>query len=358
MTTTHPFPVTEPDAAGGARAGFFLLEETGLRDRRFRFALPLPEGWARRGEAGRAPSTESPHEILACFAPPGEPEAEMVVTGRLLAREVAPADLLLSEVERSGEERLRHREVDSEDGRTIDVLTRRRTENGVLVLRRSVMKRGRRMLVLTAAAKEERWARWAAPLAASAAGLRFLEPGSFRCAEPLGTLSRKEPDDFLLFHPASWALGEPVAARPGVVSARLVNGAGEQAVGRLDLAVVARAVRPGPRELVDECVAKLAAGGLEAPPVPLRPATAPAAFRRAWEGVVEATSGEARLELRFAIGERPAAWYCFALTGPARAAAPEAWALNRRALEIAFGLVATPDVPMRGWIAEEIGKGR
>lgn len=358
MTAPHAFPVTEQDAAGAAGPGFFLHEESGLGDRRFRYALPLPEGWTRRGEPGRAPSGASPHELLACYAPPGEPEAEIVVAGRLLRREVAPADLLLCEVERSGEELLRHREVESEDGRTIDALTRRRTEKGDLVLRRNAVKRGRRMLVLTAAAREERWGRWAAPLAVAAAGLRFLEPGPFRCAEALGTLSRAEPDDFLLFHPASFALEEPVVARPGVVSARLVSRVEGRAAGRLDLAVVARAARPGPRELVDDYLGKLAAAGTETGPAALRPLHPPPAFRRAWEGVGEASSKGSRLELRFAIGERPAAWYCFALAGPERAAAPEAWAVNRRALEIAFGLVATPDVPMRGWIAEAVGKGR
>lgn len=358
MKTAHPFPVAQLESALAPGPGSFLHEEAGLGERRFRFALPLPEGWARRGEAGRVPSRTNAHEILACFGPPGEPEAEIVVTGRLLRREVAPADLLLSEVERSGEEILGHRELDSEDGRTIDVLTRRRTEKGVLVLRRSAVKRGARMLVFAAAAKEDRWGRWATPLSVSAAGLRFLDPGSFRCAEALGTLSRREPDDFLLFHPASFALEGPVAARPGVVSARLVNKVEGRPVGRLDVAVVARDARPGPRELVDDYVGALAAGGVEIPAIPLRPATAPAAFLRAWEGVVEATSGEARLELRFAIGERPAAWYGFALTGPTRSAAPDPWAVNRRALEVAFGLVATPDVPMQGWISEAIGKGR
>jgi hypothetical protein len=44
--------------------------------------------------------------------------------------------------------------------------------------------------------------------------------------------------------------------------------------------------------------------------------------------------------------------------GPTRQSAPDVWAVNRRALELAFSLVATPDVPMQGWIAEAIERSR
>jgi hypothetical protein len=358
MNAAYPFPVRSLGDPRAGHSGFRSHDETGPTDRRYHFSLPLPEKWDRLGEAGEAPSREKPLTFLARYLPTDEPGAEIVVTGRRLARDVAPADLLQPDLESSGEEILHHREVDSLDGRSIDILTRRKTEKGVLVLRRSAVKQGSRMLILHAAATEETYARWADRLAVVAAGLRFLEPGTWHCAEALGTLARKSPSDFLLFYPESWQLEEPVAAGPDILSARLVNRSQEQVVGKVDLAVVSRAAHPSLRAVVESFHARLRAAGFEGPPARLERLPPPAAYERAWEGVGEAASEKARVELRLRVGQRPEAWFCFALMGPTRQSAPDVWAVNRRALELAFSLVATPDVPMQGWIAEAIERSR
>ena len=358
MNAAYPFPVKSHDAPGAGHAGFRSHDETGPADRRYHFSLPLPEGWDRLGNPGTAPTRENPLTFLARYRPPDDAGAEIVVSGRLLERDVAPADLLLPDLERSGEGILHRREVDSQDGRSIDVLTRRRTERGVLVLRRFAVKRGGRMLVLHAAATEETYDRWAERLAIAAAGLRFLEPGRWHCAEALGTLARKSPSDFLLFYPDSWQVEGPDAAGADVFSASLVNRLQGQVVGRVDLAVVSRAAQPDLRAVVDAYLGRLTAAGFEGPPVPFSPIPAPAAFRVAWEGAGERTSGDTRAEVRLRIGQRPEAWFCFALMGPTRRSAPDVWAVNRRALELAFDLVATADVPMQGWIAEAIERSR
>lgn len=290
--------------------------------------------------------------------PVDEPGAEVAVTGRLLAREVSPADVLRIELERRGEEVLGVRPLDSPDGGTIDVLSRRRAGSGDLVLRQTAVKQGSRMLILHAAATAGTYDRWAERLAVVTAGLRFLAPGTWRCAEALSTFSRKRHSDFLLFYPESWRLEEPASARPGILSACLVSRARDCVAGRMDLAVVSHAALPGPHALADGYFAALRAAGFEGPPVRLTTSTAPAAYQRAWEGVGEAARGECRAEVRVRIGERAEAWFGFALLGPTRAIAPDVWAVNRRALEIAFGLLATPDVPMQGWIAEAIETGR
>ncbi|MCL4807017.1 MAG: hypothetical protein KJ062_04375 [Thermoanaerobaculia bacterium] len=357
MSGGYPFPVKSLDEPRSGQPGFRWHDETGPAGRRYHFGLPLPEKWDRLGEAGKAPSREEPLTFLARYRPTEGPEAEIVVTGRLLERDVAPADLLLPDLERSGEEILHRREIDSPDGRSIDVLTRRRTERGRLVLRRSTEKRGSRMLVLHAAATEETYDQWADRLSVVAAGLRFLEPGTWHCAEALGTLARKSPSDFLLFYPDSWQVDGPDAG-PDVFSASLVSRLQDRVAGRIDLAVVSRAARPDLRPVVDGFLAGLTAAGFEGPPIPFAPIRPPAAFNVAWEGVGERTSGNARVELRLRIGQRPDAWFCFALAGPTRQSAPDVWAVNRRALELAFDLVATPDVPVQGWIARAIETSR
>ena len=214
------------------------------------------------------------------------------------------------------------------------------------------------MLVLHAAATEETYDRWAERLAVAAAGLRFLEPGTWHCAEGLGTLARTSPSDFLLFYPDSWQVEGPNAAGTDVFSASLVNRPQGLVVGRVDLAVVSRAARPDLRAVVDAYLGRLTAAGFEGPPVSPAPFPPPAAFQVAWEGVGERTSGDARVELRLRAGQRPEAWFCFSMMGPTRTSAPDVWAVNRRALELAFDLVATPDVPMQGWIAEAIQRAR
>jgi hypothetical protein len=220
------------------------------------------------------------------------------------------------------------------------------------------VKQGNRMLILQAAATAGTYGRWAERLAVVTAGLRFATPGTWHCAEALSTFSRKRPSDFLLFYPESWRLEEPASASPGLLSACLLNPSRDRVAGRLDLAVVSRGARPDLRSVVDGWLARLTAAGFEGPPIPFAPIPPPAAFNVAWEGVGERTSGDARVELRLRAGQRPEAWFCFSLMGPTRESAPDVWAVNRRALELAFDLVATPDVPMQGWIAEAVERSR
>lgn len=344
------------DVASERDEGFRRHDETWPRDPRFHFSLRLPDGWRPLGRPGVAPTGRNPVAPMGRYAPVDEPGAEVLVTGRLLAREVAPADVLQIELEGLGEQILDLRPVDSPDGGSIDVLSRRRGESGDLVLRRSAVKQANRMLILQAAATAESYDRWAERFVVVAAGLRFLQPGRWHCAEALSTLSRKRPSDFLLFYPESWRLEGPVAASPGLLSACLVNKARDRVAGRMDLAVASRAALAGPHALSDAYTASLRAAGFEGPPIRLEPSPAPAAFQLAWEGVGEAASADFRAEVRVRVGERPEAFFCFALLGPTRESAPDVWAVNRRAQELAFGLVATPDVPVQGWIAEAIGK--
>ena len=358
MSESPPVPAGRVDATTAGERGFRRYEETGPRDRRFHFLLPLPARWRRVGRGGEAPTKSDPVALLARYVPVDEPGAEVAVTGRLLAREVAPADVLQIELEQLGEQILDLRPVESPDGGSIDVLSRRRGGSGDLVLRRSAVKQANRMLILRAAATAESYDRWAERLVVVAAGLRFLQQGRWHCAEALSTLSRKRPSDFLLFYPESWRLEGPVAASPGLLSACLVNKAGDRVAGRMDLAVASRAALPGPHALCEGYFASLRAAGFGGPPIRLEPSPAPAAFRVAWEGVGEAASAEFRGEVRVRVGERPEAFFCLALLGPTRSSAPDVWAVNRRALDLAFGLVATPDVPVQGWIAEAIGRGR
>lgn len=159
------------------------------------------------------------------------------------------------------------------------------------------------------AATEETYDRRADRLAIAAAGLRFLEPGTWHCAEALGTLVRRSPSVFLVFHPDSWRVGRPHAAGADVYSASLVNRLQDRVVGRSDLAVVSRGARPDLRAVVDDCLARLTAAGFEGPPIPFAPIPPPAAFDVAWEGVGERTSGDARVELRLRAGQRPEAWF-------------------------------------------------
>lgn len=358
MKDRHSSAAGSLDDASADEGGFSRHDETGPRDPRFRFSLRLPARWRPLGRSGESPTGRNPIACLARYAPVDEPGAEVVVTARLLAREVAPADVLQIELERSGEQILDLRPLDSPDGRSIDVLSRRRTGSGDLVLRRSAVKQANRMLILKAAATAESYDRWAERLAVIAAGLRFLQPGRWHCAEALGTLSRRRPSDFLLFYPESWRLEEPVAVSPGLLSACLVNKARDRTAGRMDLAVASRAALPGPHALADGYFASLCAAGFEGPGIRLTPSPAPAAFHLAWEGIGEAATADFRAEVRVRVGERPEAFFCFALLGPTRESAPDVWAVNRRALELAFDLVATPDVPMQGWIAEAIERSR
>jgi hypothetical protein len=97
---------------------------------------------------------------------------------------------------------------------------------------------------------------------------------------------------------------------------------------------------------------RLEKSGMQYSTLELAPVPAFGPFDAAWEGTTEATVNDRPLELRLVIGRRPDAWFMFTLQGVLRAVVVDVWAVNRRALEIMSGRLATPDHPKAPWIAE------
>ena len=345
-----------PSARGGSPLppGFGLFRETGVDDPAFRFALPLGMDWTCVGEPGRAPTQPGTASPLAIYSSGGEPRVEVTVSGWLLKRDVAPARFLEIVVEGAAEEILEKRESDAPGGNVLDVLSRQQVEGGRLAIRRTAIKDGARLLVLRVMAREADYAGVVGNVSAIVEGFRFLEPKGWHCAESLSTFSLGQPSDFLLFYPESWRMDGSLVARPQVLTARFRNDLGADAVGVIDLAVVSREAEPQLERFAGEVFHRLERGGLRCATLPLAPAAPFGPFDAAWEATTEATVDGRPLELRLVVGRRPDAWFGFALQGPVRKAAADVWAVNRRALEIVSGLMATPDHPKARWIADAI----
>jgi hypothetical protein len=335
----------------GLPRGFDLWRETRLADPGYRFVLPLPSGWAPAGEPGRPPGKPGAAAPLAGFASPREPRTEATVSGWHLKRDVAPARFLEVVIGLCGEEILERNESDDPGGRVLDVLCRKPVEGGSLAIRRKAIKDGHRLLILRTLSREADYPGVAARLSTMLNGFRFLEPSGWHCAETLSTLSRRLPGDFLLFFPRSWRIEGSVVARPQLFSVRFRNDLDSETVGVIDLAVVSRDAEPELERVAEEAHRRLVRGGLRCTTLPLGPIPPFGPFKAAWGASTEATVDDRPMELYQLIGQRPDAWFVFTLQGPTRKTAADVWVVNRRALEIVSGFLATPDHPCERWIS-------
>ncbi|WP_029013076.1 hypothetical protein [Niveispirillum irakense] len=304
------------------------------------FTLAVPQGWVYLPQGGQAPDQTTPVQPLALFRPAVEGAmgqaagAELVVWCALLVREIHAADWLRVWAASQHLDVLEMREVPSAQGQVGDMLAGSATSNGPRKLHRMMALRNGPWLYLLdyrfqagdptlVQARQE-------PALLAVRHFRPLVPAHNLDAEPMGepVLAGVAPVIFRL--PTSWRVVASPDYPAGGSALILTAARGDGAPSGLMLAVRGA---PGAdaAALENISIAKLVNNGYEiaaesrpAPPIGIATVTQRDAGRQG-----------AALTLLAARGQIDAAPFSLILLSPPPDASLEAWAINRRAFEIA-----------------------
>lgn len=191
-----------------------LFIDQRAKDRRAHFTILLPERMRCVGRPVVLPDEEYSPVSVALFRTKEEPRVEVEIVGLFLRREIAPADVLRTLLE--GSTLLAERTVPSAGGDLLDALTRHEAPEPYVSRWWTVKDGGAgggRLYCVQARVAEAHYRQVADELYAAASTFRLLNPTPWDFFEELCSLSRRTPNDFLLFHPLSWQL--QVASEPG-----------------------------------------------------------------------------------------------------------------------------------------------
>lgn len=343
MSTELAFPIADvpPDPAGGLT--YRRVTDTRNPKAAYHYRIVIPTTWRPVAVPTIPPTSEAPLQVLGLLRDPEDRRAEIEILGVHMDREVGAVDwldILLAERE---ETILTRRSVDARLGPVPDVLTRLETPEGAIVSRWLVLKDGPHFFVLHARAHEADYPRFAQVFLTAMQGLVPLHLSSWPLAELLRPYSRSAPGDYLLLHPDSWILTEDRSNNEDVHGLDLINLLHGDAVGRITFVTIKRSREPDPQGVVAKYVARVNLLGADVPVLDLSPAPPAKAFDRMW--TARASALRDNLEIRVVVGERPDAWFLIALMGASRRAAPELWAINKRAHELVVELLRTPETP-------------
>jgi hypothetical protein len=340
--TDLPHPTTPAIPIERLRADYINVTVDRSPDPRWRFKLNLHRA-TRIAPGGDV--TPDPFQSLALLQRP-DPLADLEVFGLDLPAEIDPSDWLDLWIERHGLTPVSTKPVPTDAGVFGDVVCRWSTPEGEFAGRFATLRFANRLFLLAMRAPRDAYVALADDFYAALSSFTPLEldaPGA--TAEPTVTLSFTNPAEATLDVPASYAL-EMSLAEPGQMSAftgdqqPLPALPDDPAFGKLTflLADLSLADHPGK------------AAGLYLGPLLQNPVTlhgdefveldsAPPPFLQAWQIVADATlappgAEPVPCELRCLILAHERAWFVAGVLGPARHAAPIAWARNKRALAV------------------------
>jgi len=215
--------------------------------------------------------------------------------------------------------------------------------DGPVISRWVAVKDYNRLFVLQARCLEADYPTYAVDFLMAVAGFGLVHPGDWPLAERLRSFTRREPGDFCLFHPESWRLVEDASSNDNARVLHIDNEIEETVAGKMTVAVVARDAEDDPQNLANNYLNELERAGLSVSRVPLAPCElSVGGFEAVWQSRMEASRDDLPLEVRITVGRQPDAWFLLALVGPSRAAAPDVWAVNKRAYEILLDWFRTP----------------
>ena len=322
-------------------------------DPRWRFRVNLHRSTRIAAGGETAPTVGAPFQSLALLQRP-EPVADLEVFGLALPAEVNPADWLDLWIVRHGLEPVSSMPTSTPAGVFGDVVCRWNTPEGEFAGRFAALRFAERVFLLAMRAPRANYAAMADDFFAAMTSFLPLEVEPPTApAEPRATAMLPHPVTATCSLPASYAL-ELNVSEPGRISAfsgdqQLIEAMPEDpAFGKLTflLADLSLADHPGK------------AAGLYLEPLLRNPVTlhgdefveleaAPEPFLQAWEIVADATlappdAEPMPCELRCRILAHGTAWFVAGVLGPARHAAPIAWARNKRALDLVTSTVKFP----------------
>jgi hypothetical protein len=343
-----PHPTTSGIPLDRLRADYINVTVDRSPDPRWRFKLDLHRA-TRIAPGGDV--RPDPFQSLALFQRP-DPLADFEVFGLDLPAEIDPADWLDLWIERHGLTPVSSKPMPTDGGVFGDVVCRWSTPEGEFAGRFATVRFAERLFLLALRGPRDSYVALANDFFAALSSFTPLEadpPGAI--PEPRATVSFDDPIGATVGVPASYALELSLVER-GKISAYtgdqqpLAALPEDPAFGKLTflLADLSLADHPGK-------AAGLYLGPLLQNPVTLHGdefvelETAPAPFLQAWQIVADATltpPGEDPVpcELRCRILAHERGWLVAGVLGPARHAAPIAWARNKRALDIVTSSVA------------------
>jgi hypothetical protein len=307
------------------------------------FSMLIPRGWKVQKTCPARPDEGPPTQLLSIVTSPTNPGVEINVFVMHLDREVAPADMLMSQLLFQGETVLEKRTAPTHGGDDLDILSRAQSPEGGTVLRRLAVKDGKHLFIVRALAKEQDYEHFYLHFAVAVSSFNLLTPGIWPLAESLKSFSRPNPTDFVLFYPSSWQFVRDPDVTKTHLYAELVNQVKERPMGRLLITMMSRSFEPDRQRLVDTIVEQVKPVGLGEALGALQPVEPPVAFEAAW--CSQDQGGEPPVEGRLIVGQRPDAWLIFLLLSPPKETIPTAWAVNKRTLDIVTHFLRTPDYP-------------
>jgi hypothetical protein len=334
-TTQLEFPTQSAAELPGARQAYLRFRYALAADPRYHFSIVLPRGWRVDTAAPVAPSPDDPVQVPATFVVARGLRTRAEILLFHLARDVAPADWLDILLDQRGEQVLARREAASPGGLCADVLTRFTAGRGGFVSRWTALKTGPTLFVVHCSAPAAEYPQRAVDFATAVTELRLLHPSSWLFAEPMHRLTLPIPSDLAILLPKSWSLRRDDGANTRAVSFSATNFVGDERVGWITLAGVARSGESSAESLVANYLCELRRNRVGIHRVPLAAAEACAPFDGVWRGSAEGLRFGEHVDVRVFVGRCEGGWLLVAGFGPARSANARVWAINRRAFDIA-----------------------
>jgi len=302
------------------------------------FKMAIPTSWVRLDVPADLYQADERQTLGLYRTPAGSaPEAEIEVETLLLEREVAPADWLRLQVERSGWRVLREGELRVSEGACPDWLVEAAGPSGAYVFRLSARKNGRRLFLLSARTTVTGYASVADDFGIAIGTWMQLHPGERRYAERLLEVDVNDPIRARIRHLATWTPYTPEGVGPGAGGIGFRWSNGKETGGSIAVKLYAKAGHESERL---EDYVRMFSQDMKTLGIALGPQARaePALFPRFPRAGVLLVSlgqrGDREVEVAGLILQSNEAWVVLEGISPTRAANPEAWMVNKRALEV------------------------
>jgi hypothetical protein len=304
------------------------------------FEIAAPKHWRFEILDRTGPTPDNPLVPMVRLADP-ESRAEIIVVGAHLPRELHPADWLRVFISNKGHEILDWRERPSKFGRIPDALVRGIGRTEGLGHRLTVIKDADRLFLIDSRMTSPDPANQEAALMAMGT-FRLLAPEGTAYAEPFRplTLAAERPVDLLVS--GLWSEVEGAAAAPEGGAAAVVENRRDDVTLATMVVVAGTADGATAAELEDVTLAKFKANGVDftaGPDVLSRHDSADGQshlLARVWSGV----RGELAVSVLSAQVDLAGVPVALTLVTPAPESDFEAWAIHRRAFDIAVNSIA------------------
>ena len=309
------------------------------------FKVVVPLNWGQVSGVRRLVTPKNPFELRTHLRSLSDSETEAKISIAYVTEEMSPSDWLALYLEQQGEKVLHERHMPQEGGTVPDVLTLGGKAGNERVSRWTVLKDHARIggahffMLQTSTAASKYNTDMANVFFVAISNFDLLKPNGWAYAEQLRTLVRAVPVKFSTAYPLSWHQVENPASNDHFYQVKFLKSVGDQAIGRISLAMAVGQAKKDMLRLEEEdrlALAKEENATFEQPHFVAGPTYG--SLREtltATMSQVNVGSDQLARERSVLIGNIDGTSWLYAdFVSPTRQSAPGSWAVSRRAFTI------------------------